>query len=238
MALFGPDRAIPEGRPPRRLGRDLTVIASHEHAVSGARLIRAANHIDGGYVVGWVAPWQRTLRAYHSTAQSLTAMAWYARLRRDPPPVTDTLCRDFQVGAVYRWEEDTLDAATAPLNEAQMKTVVKRLCADFNRAAAPTLAYKKPRKDTSPRSYYDCEDDHIKMGHNTLSATIHELAHKIDREINGNDLAPHGPSFVRTMLVLAARYQYWHDPAALEDKARKAGLLIAPATIPICRVLN
>jgi hypothetical protein len=66
------------------------------------------------------------------------------------------------------------------------------------------------------------------MGHKSLSAVIHELAHAIDMEVNGNIWSHHGPSFVRTLITLAARYQYWHDEDALEEKARAAGIAIAP----------
>jgi hypothetical protein len=66
------------------------------------------------------------------------------------------------------------------------------------------------------------------MKHKELSAVIHEIAHAIDMQNNGNKWGSHGPSFVRTLITLAARYQYWHAPEALEEKARAMGIAIAP----------
>lgn len=215
------------GPPPLRIdGR--AVIAQHEHAPSGARLILArAKTADGTpcYAVGWAACWQKNMRAYRTYPNPGKARVYFNRTRHKDPPQNSALCRDWQRNKVYGWEEDTLDKTTLTLDETQMKNVIRKISADFNLAAQPALRLSGAARDYS---YYDAALDEIGMGHRTLSALLHELAHAIDMRANGNRWAGHGPGFMRTLITLAAQYQYWQDEKDLEDSARKAGLKIAP----------
>jgi hypothetical protein len=148
------------------------------------------------------------------------------------------LCRDWQREKVYAWERDAIDKSSPRLPPAQMENVIRRISRDFNLAAAPTMDYAAPDEEKGAYSFYLPSHDHIHMGHDELSAVIHEMAHAIDEKINGNSWAGHGPSYVRTLLMLAARYQYWLDPEALERSAKAAGLAIAPDTMPYRRQTN
>lgn len=209
-------------------GADLAIHDTCEHALSGATLILAQTE-GGPFIIGWAAPWQRHITVYHTRTDEKSALRLYKSMARLDPPDTPSLCRDWQRNAVYAWEESTLDKTDTRLKPAEMQQVIRRISSDFNLAAAPTLSYEKPAAAVkNPGSYYAPHNRHISMGNRKLSHVLHEAAHALDMQENGNVWAAHGPSFVRTLLMLAEKYQPWHDPHELEKSARAAGLLIAP----------
>ena len=230
-----PDPAWRE--PPRGEKRPLDrmmIEAQATHDISGASLYILRNETDNGLLVCWTAPWQRSIREYHSPATMREARAMFKAMTEWGPPQTPSLCRDWQRDRLYAWESEAIDKASPRLPPAQMENVIRRISRDFNLAAAPTMDYAPPDADKGAYSFYLPSQEHIHMGHDELSAVIHEMAHAIDEKINGNNWAAHGPSYVRTLLMLAARYQYWLEPEALERSAKAAGLAIAPDTMP-CR---
>jgi hypothetical protein len=205
----------------------LEIVAADIHEISGATLVLA--YKNGAYGIGWAAPWQRRISAYHTRPDEKSARRLFEDMYENNPPATPSLCRDWQRNAVYAWEESTLDRTDTRMKPAEMEQVIRRIASDFNLAAAPTIEYRKPAGNAkNPASYYEHEREHIRMANRKLSHILHEAAHAIDMQKNGNVWAGHGPSFVRTLITLAERYQPWHDPAHLEKTARQAGLAVAP----------
>lgn len=217
---------------------DLTVISECRHEISGARFILARNKVSEAhpFVTAWVAPWQRTIRDFtlHETQEA--AAAWFDMKRDSEPPVTPDLKRDWQQGAIYRWEDKTIRRHDSSLSREHMKKIVECVSKDFNLAAAPTISARK--KQNRNLADYDGEKNHIRVhnGQWRLSYVLHELAHAIDGMVNGNKWAAHGPSFMRTLLVVVEKYKYWHDAQSLEDQAVREGILTAPASaLPLSR---
>jgi len=220
------------------LDKDISVLDEYRHELSGARLVFAETkkpHRDKSgteyspcYVLAWIAPWQKTLHSYTLFHSKRAAAKAFRKSRKKAPPETPQLRRDWQVSKVYRWEEDFIDKGSPQLTPKQMERVVRRISDDFN-MVAPKIKYKAPgpKAEDQVSLYYDHLHS-ILMRHNKLSVVIHEVAHAIDMKLNGNNWAHHGPSFVRTLIYLAARYQYWHSPRKLEREAEKAGIMITP----------
>ncbi len=209
------------------LDKDLDILDDFRHDVSGARLIIARAQGDQTrFVVAWVAAWQKTIFTYNLRKDRREAEKIFRKLRKNPPPVTPSLQRDWQQNKVYAWEEAILDKRGTNLTTEQMERVVRRISKDFN-IAAPDFGYKKPRSNQQTIGTYDTEEHQILMNYKKLNYLIHELAHAIDMKVNGNKWAGHGPGFVRTLIHLADKYQYWHCPDELEKEARKVGIQIA-----------
>lgn len=215
-------------KPVRRRIDSLTIFARTTHAVSGARLYLARDKGDGAYIVAWAAPWQRSITDYHKVEKLAAARALYDVMVKEDPPTTPALCRDWQRNRLYAWEEDAIDAASPDIHPALMQNIADRIARDFNLAAAPTVTYRAPRKGDKPISYFFPGDNSIRMTHKQISAVIHEMAHAVDEKLYGNQWAAHGPSFVRTLIMLAEKYQFWLDPEKLEQSAKDAGLAVAP----------
>lgn len=221
------DDSAPPAQARRRL-ESLTIFARTTHAVSGARLLLARDRADGTYIVAWIAPWQRSVTDYRSADKLAEARVLYQALAAGEPPVTPSLTRDWQRNRLYAWEEEALDKASPDIAPALMQNIADRIARDFNLAAAPTISFHAPRKGDRPISYFYSGNNSIRMTHRQISAVIHEMAHAVDEKIYGNRWAAHGPSFVRTLIMLAERYQFWLDPEKLEASAREAGLAVAP----------
>ncbi len=222
------------------LERDLESLEELVHPVTGATLYLAktrrpvrfnkAETYDPCYIVGWAAPGKKTIHITCYYSEKAEAKAGFKDEKQAGPPQIPTIMRDFQVAQVYAWERRMIDKhSPGNLSLEQMERVVKRISDDFN-MVAPHIDYRHPhphqRKNAA--SFY-MEDPHeITMKHRKLSFVIHEVAHAIDAHINGNKWAAHGPSFVRTLIRLAERYQFWHDAGDLEKTAKDAGILVAP----------
>jgi hypothetical protein len=205
----------------------LDVLERRDHAFSGARLVLACEKANASsYIVAWIAPWQKTISEFEKFDTADAAEAAFRAASLQNPPVTPSLTRDFQVSKVYAWEEKYIDKASVSIKPEQMERVIARIAKDFN-MAAPKFKFREPRAGGATSSY--AKDDHaIEMQHKKLSTVIHELAHAIDMGVNGNVWAHHGPSFVRTLIMLADQYQFWHSPQELEDAAKKMGIAVAP----------
>jgi hypothetical protein len=109
----------------------------------------------------------------------------------------------------------------------QMERVIKRISEDFN-MDKPSVAYRKPHQHSAYIvSSYTPDEHAIQMQHRKLSYVLHEVAHAIDTRM-GNEWADHGPSFVRILIRLADKYQFWHSAEELEKSAKKAGIAVAP----------
>ncbi|MCD8498398.1 MAG: hypothetical protein LRZ85_10245 [Alphaproteobacteria bacterium] len=180
------------------------------------------------YVVFWVAPWQKTISEYKAFVTQEAAKRYFSRHKKKPPPVTPTLRRDFQQNLVYLWEEKFIDAHSPnDMTEEQMERIVQRVSDDFN-MEAPGIAYKKPNpRHKYAASTYDPTPHAILMKRKKLTWVLHEVGHGVDHKINENQWSDHGPSFVRTIIRLADRYQVWQDPEKLEEEAKKMGILVA-----------
>lgn len=215
------------------LDRDLKVCRTHVHWLSGARLILACtkDKKDGGekkWIVAWAGHWQKTLKDYDTFDGKDSAGLIFAAKKEASPPKIPALMRDWQRGKVYEWETKTFYGGSPKLTPGQMKHVVRRISEDFN-MVAPRIHYKKPHPGhKDPTSYYYGHLNKILMRHKELSLVFHEVAHAIDGKLSGNKWSDHGPSYVRTLIRLAERYQIWHDPEKLEQSAIEHGILIAP----------
>ena len=190
---------------------DVTLEKRFKHEVSGAVLYLAKREDaatgNAQYTVMWAASWQKNVKDFTVYNTKTAALSAFNTAKAKEPPTTPSLTRDFQVNKVYRWEGDTLDKESVKLTPEQMKRVVKRISEDFN-MVAPKIRYKDPDPNqANPASYYYAHLNKILMRHKKLSFVIHEVAHAIDHQINGNKWSDHGPSFVRTLIRLADRYQ-------------------------------
>lgn len=177
-------------------------------------------------MTAWVAPWQRTISNYtlHKTQENATA--WFEMEKDEDPPLTPAMKRDWQRSLVYGWEDKTIRHHDSTLSRDHMNKIAERVSADFNLASVPTISARKERHRFL--ADYDGEKNHIRVhGQWRLSYILHELAHAIDEKINGNHWADHGPSFMRTLLIVVEKYKYWHDAQNLEGLAVKDGILIA-----------
>lgn len=215
--------------------KDLVILAESRHEISGARLIlgKPRKNIEtenqNPHIVLWVAPWQKNCDDYLSLRSAEDGWNSFIEQTKKGPPKTSALQRDWQRTAVYRWEQKHIDPGTARLSEKQMHRIVKRVSKDFN-LEAPDLHHKPPPAHTPERdatSFYLIDDHKILMSHRNYSYLLHELAHAIDIKINGNKWAHHGPSFVRTIMMLADKY-HWCDEKELEEEAAAVGLLVTP----------
>lgn len=208
------------------LDKDLVPLDTYTHPVSGARLIRAAydNKGETGYVVAWAAPWQKTIGDYQYRKTEAGSENLFRRMKKQGPPDTPALRRDWQRAMVYGWQEDHIEPDTTILNEAEMREVVKSVAADFN-IKAPTFKYEEPRDPENVESWY-YKRHHILMRHQQLCFLLHEMAHAIDEKLNKNAWSDHGPSFVRTMIEVAVRF-HGADREKLESTAAKEGIMVA-----------
>lgn len=211
---------------------DLEILATHVHGVSGARLqlaalndrCRASAPGARPYIVYWAAPWQKTITEYKAFPTLAGAQRCFKQRKALPPPVTPSLTRDFQREKVYQWEAKFIDRHSPKnITEEQMTRIAQKISDDFN-MEAPSIRYLKNHRRTY--SGYFPDDHNIDMVTRRLTDVIHETGHGVDTLINDNKWSGHGPSFVRTILRLADRYQVWLDPVKLEEEARKMGILI------------
>ena len=224
---------------PRLYVPHINEIKCHTHPFSGARLV--LGHIKGPardehgtmddpFVIAWIAPDRTYITAHILCANENTAKNIFTKLKNNPngPGTNEQFMRDWQKERVYAWEEDNIDNTTQILNDDQMHRVIKRVSDDFN-LVAPQLEIQVPQTATvieNSSSYYYYNDNKIAMAHRGLSHLLHELAHMVDWKINKNHWAAHGPSFVRTLICIAEKYQ-WHDQKKLADSAQKSGLSVA-----------
>jgi hypothetical protein len=219
-----------KAHPPKLKLDGLEILARHDHEFSGARLIlarTAQGEEASAFIAAWAAPWQKTIADYRSFANEAEARAAFDEMRKEKPPATPSLTRDFQRSAVYAWEERHIDPTNMPMTPEQMERVIQRISRDFA-IDVPKFKYREPRSRDGAVSSYQPGAHAIEMQHKKLSYVLHEAAHAIDIAGNGNVWAHHGPSFVRTLIRLADTYQFWHSAEELEQSARAAGIKIAP----------
>lgn len=211
------------------LEKDLLILQEHRHALSGARLILAREEKRGkiNFITAWVAPWQRTIRDFTRHSSEDLAISCFEELKNADPPVTPSLKRDWQQGAVYKWEEKTIRRHDSDLSREHMKKIVSLVAKEFNLATVPEISARK--KHLQWLADYNDETHSIRVhnGRWRLSYVLHEMAHAIDTKLNGNKWADHGPSFMRTLLAVIEKYKYWHDADDLEKSASASGLKIA-----------
>ena len=215
------------------LDKDLEILRTHGHEISGARLILARNKNSEihPFITAWVAPWQKTIRDFIRHDSEAGAVANFEAKRESDPPVTTDLKRDWQKSAVYGWEEATIRRHDSELSPDHLNNVVARVAKEFNLTSVPTISAQKKRLQFL--ADYNNEKNHIRIhnGHRQwrLSYVLHEMAHAIDARNNGNIWSDHGPSFMRTLLTVVERYKFWHGAEELEQPANAAKLMIAPA---------
>lgn len=224
---------------PRKLHieRDLEIIDSHRHEISGAQFIlaRLKKSSPESFIIAWVAPWQKTIGDYTMHDKESSAGALFEIDRHITPPETPALTRDWQVTKVYDWENKTVCRADALLTKEAMEKAVRDISATFNLAAIPALDLRRHRL-TKTCGDWDGEGNRIRIREKTrekrwrLSHLLHEMAHAIDEKVNGNRWAAHGPSFVRTFLATVETYNKWHDIAELEQAAAAQRVMITPAS--------
>lgn len=214
--------------------RELDILAERLHPVSGARLklaalndrCRGAHPGAKSYVVFWAAPWQKTIRQYKAFPTLIGAKRCFSALANVPPPVSPALRHDFQRAKVYAWEWKFIhNHSPSNMGETQLTRIIQRISDDFNMQAPSVNILRK----THPRTYsaYFPQNHAIDLVSRRFTHAVHEAGHGVDMIINENQWSDHGPSFVRTIIRLADRYQIWQDPVELEEEARKMGILIA-----------
>ena len=222
---------------PRLHGPSVEEIFSYTHPISGAKLIMG--HIqkpatapngtvyDEPFVVAWVPPGRVNITQFSLYKHASVALKGYTRLRASAqgPGTHSAFTRDFQCAAVYAWETRILDRGSPQLDDEAIENMIWRVADDFN-MAAPGVKVDINNKLKHPSSFYVPGKHRIRMRDRSLSHVLHEVAHAIDMTVNDNEWGAHGPSFVRTLFVLAEKYQGF-DAIALEKSARKAGLLVA-----------
>lgn len=214
--------------PPLHCARDLEIVQSHTHTISGAELILGRKKEDGRFVLGWVAPWQKTIKDYALIDSEDLALQRFKNRTYRKPPTTPDLRRDFQQAKVYAWEQKFIDPhSPANMNEDQMARVAQKISSDFN-MRTPGVTYKGLQGRKHAYSAYYPTAHKVNMATRKLTHVMHEVGHGVDEKINKNIWSGHGPSFVRTIIRLADRYQIWQDPAKLEEEAIKMGILVTP----------
>lgn len=216
--------------PPLKWTRDLEIVQSHTHTLSGAKLILGRKKDDGRFVLGWIAPWQKIIKDYALIDNEAVALQRFKNRAARKPPATPALRRDFQLAKVYEWERKFIDRhSPSNMTEDQMARIVQKVSGDFN-MRAPRLEYEK--KGQYSTSLYHPTPHKISMSVAKLTWVLHETGHSVDMRVNGNvngqKWSHHGPSFVRTIIRLADRYQVWQDPVKLEEEAIKMGILVTP----------
>lgn len=212
-----------------RIDKDLEILDTHRHEISGANFICARVKKTGAesFITAWVAPWQKTISDYKLHPDYPHASTVFDAGRHESPPETSALTRDWQCTKVYGWEDKTTRRYdTKPIQQKHMDKTIRDICADFNLEALPKI-----RRHHMARAYadYNGEENLIRIETQRLNFVLHELAHAIDEKINGNKWAAHGPSFVRTLLAVVDRYMRWHDVEELEQVAVADKIAITPA---------
>jgi hypothetical protein len=215
--------------------RELEILAETLHPVSGARLklaalndrCRARNPNARPFIVFWAAPWQKTIKDYRAFPALIDAKQCFTELRKAPPPVTPALRRDFQVEAVYKWERKYIDRHSPNnMTEDHIVRALQKISNDFNMEEPSVNLQPASRRKKRKYSLYHREPYKLDMVSCKLTHAMHEKGHRIDELINDNEWSDHGPSFVRTIIRLADRYQIWQDPVKLEEEAKKMGILV------------
>ncbi|WP_435640629.1 hypothetical protein [Micavibrio aeruginosavorus] len=212
-------------------------ITGYDHPQSGARLVLGRidgigvcddkHTLDDPYVVVWIAP-ERTYVSNHMLFVSRdTAEFAYKILRKSKngPGMDKAFTKDWQKNRLYQWEYGNIDGHSQRLSDTQMRRVIERVSNDFN-LAAPALEVDIAKKPSEAVSYYYFQDHKIKMATRRLSDLLHELAHMVDDQVNHNVWSDHGPSFARTLIYIAEKYQ-WFNPDELIESAEQYGLKIA-----------
>jgi|GEM_PF-5705621 len=216
------------------LNKNLTILDSYRHELSGARLILACNeeHDESLFIIAWVAPWQKTIKNYNSFKSELAALTAFSRDKATQPPITTEIARDWQHSKVSNWEQKFVDKNDAKLSIQQIENVIRLISKDFNLPHEIKLQHSKNLKANI--ATYDHKIRTITFGNiSRLGDILHEMSHCIDADINGNNQgnwSDHGPSFMRTYLVLLDKYKHWDTLKYLENSARKAGVRIAAAS--------
>jgi hypothetical protein len=217
------------------IGRDATVIQARDHAMTGSRLVlvRVVEPKSIGWTACWMAPWQRTLPRDARRMTEPAARKAYDSMAAKPPPAAAHLRQDWQRDRLYQWESHFLKGS-ATLDLTQMKRVVRRISDDFN-MAAPTVQFSKAKPGDETLAYYLSDRHHIEMHVRSLHYLLHELAHAVDSKVNGNILADHGPSYVRTLMTMIGHYTF-QSQRDMDKKAQEIGLHVAPKdAVPAAR---
>lgn len=222
------------------------VVAGYKyHPQSGATLIIAhapgrlrindaahkkAQHINDGYVVAWVAPGQRYIGSYNAFDSYHAAHVYFMRMKDGDPPLENPYTRDYQQNKLYEWQWKNLKGYHKRLSMKKAKEIVRSISEEFN-LHAPALNFRKDRYDTY--CFFESERHEIGGGKQLLNLgnIVHECAHLVDTHADRNIFQTHGPSFVKTLIKLAAKYMDGNDEEKLLKSATKEGLLGLPEEI-------
>lgn len=222
-------------------GVHLPLFQEHTHPLSGARLVtgkigKKPYPVQGRYAVGWIAPDESILCFYRNVETERKARNVFARCREEGPPVHSRFFCDSQANDVYRWQDD-FQFLSRPLDLDEMKKVTGALAAIFN-MKAPEVSYRPDaRKQYKAEAILDKSE--IRMYHPHLSTLIHEFAHLLNDQVNGDKWVWHGPGFMRTFLSVLSLFPDIAGGQDIERLARNKNIRIADAAdVPSCRHLE
>lgn len=180
------------------------------------------------YMIGWIPAGRHkmingTVSGSEATADSLFKACRAAAA----PPREAEFDRDWQRDRVYKWEAKNTGRRDMILTIEQMAHVIGQVSQDFG-IEPPKFRYVAPKEGVQHYyNYYISETHTVEMRDRKLSVLLHEMAHAIDFKINQNlTNVHHGPSFVRTLICLAQRYQ-WLDAATLAKSLEKGKVAVA-----------
>ncbi|MGZ9108321.1 MAG: hypothetical protein ACXW4B_05820 [Micavibrio sp.] len=219
--------------------KDMAVMKDYHDPITGARLAcvqipalyadKAGLQTGPVYLVGWIPAGRHKMIGGVACASEAAAEKKFNDQRAiGTPPREADFDRDWQRDRVYKWEAKNTGRRDMFLTIEQMAHVIGQVSQDFG-IEPPKFRYVTPKEGVQNYyNYYISETHTVEMRDKKLSVLLHEMAHALDFKINKNQTnVHHGPSFMRTLLCLAQRYQ-WMDAATLEKSLEKSGIKIAP----------
>lgn len=124
------------------------------------------------------------------------------KIANDCMPMVPALRQDWQQQAVYQWESAFCYPFKVAMDQQGMQSMIRRVCSAYG-MKAPRLIMEAH----TDNSHYSIIDHSIHMGHRDNIGLLHELAHAVhEKDDDGNDVAPHNPAFVWTLIELYNRY--------------------------------
>lgn len=229
-----------------KLDKNKLVIAGYKyHPQSGSTLIlgfapgkvrindagaKKASYLNDGFVVAWVAPGQRNIQKYSAFDSYHMAHVYFMRMKDGDPPAELPYTRDYQQQKVYEWQWKHIKGYHQRISMRKAKAVVQKISDEFN-LRAPALNFRKDRYDNY--CFYEPEKHEV-GGHKRLlnmGNIIHECAHLVDTHDDRNIFQTHGPSFVKNLIMLAAKHTDNNDLDRLMKSAKEEGLLGLPEEI-------
>lgn len=196
----------------------LDILHKHFNPEMDAWLLLGKLKNGNGYAVAWESRHRPGLIDCE-TFDSKTEAEWrfdeiVATAEQSENPVFEN---DFQKQSVYDWEDEDLMPQAKKIDEREARALLRRAAQDYG-VPVPSLEWE------THTNHSEYEDGTIWFGARDNISLLHEMAHYIQEQHDGDDsgLAPHAPAFITLAIALYHRYagidrRFLNDSAAQRD---------------------